>query len=173
MSTQFLINDEQLKYVLATIAVTMTGEKQFPKGKHSLKMIAVPSLNGESFLPCGSGASINDKIATDCLKHVKSGTLGCCMICETMLTRFSHERKKSTMKDYTPYGNEQMFGISIIYETYFFQIVGKTFPAGSFQDRGLCLSRTDLLTYPSGHCLGSFHFQCLLSPGTLTICRAE
>ncbi|KAK6228640.1 hypothetical protein SCA6_000980 [Theobroma cacao] len=121
MSTQFLINDEKLKYVLATIAVTVSREQQFPKGKHSLKMIAVPSLKGESFLLCISGASINDKIATDCLKHdlhieigkVKSdmllfvGTLGGCMICETMLT-----------------------------------VVGKTFPAHfkkGLSWRGLCL----------------------------------
>ncbi|KAK6228631.1 hypothetical protein SCA6_000971 [Theobroma cacao] len=91
MSTQFLINDEKLKYVLATIAVTVSREQQFPKGKHSLKMfvqIAVPSLKGESVLLCVSGASINDKIATECLKHVKSGTSGGCMICETMLTMF-------------------------------------------------------------------------------------
>ncbi|KAK6228630.1 hypothetical protein SCA6_000970 [Theobroma cacao] len=83
-------------------------------GMSLLIQIAVPSLKGESFLLCVSGASINDKIATDCLKHVKSGTLGGCMICETMLT---------------------MFGITIIYETYCFQIVGKTFPAGPFQER--------------------------------------
>ncbi|KAK6271424.1 hypothetical protein POUND7_008522 [Theobroma cacao] len=46
---------------------------------------AVPSLKGESFRLLISGASMNDKIATDCLKHVKSGTLGGCMICGTML----------------------------------------------------------------------------------------